>query len=66
MVETLDHYVGKLVEFLETTDDPRNPGHKLIDNTFIFFTSDNGGMEGHPGEIITDNAPLDKGKMSAK
>ena len=66
MVESLDHYVGKLVEFLETTDDPRNPGHKLIDNTFIFFTSDNGGMEGHPGEIITDNAPLDKGKMSAK
>jgi arylsulfatase A-like enzyme len=66
MVETLDHYVGKLVGFLETTDDPRNPGHKLIDNTFIFFTSDNGGMEGHPGEIITDNAPLDKGKMSAK
>jgi arylsulfatase A-like enzyme len=66
MVETLDHYVGKLVGFLETTDDPRNPGHKLIDNTFIFFTSDNGGMEEHPGEIITDNAPLDKGKMSAK
>ncbi|MEY4403718.1 MAG: Arylsulfatase, partial [Verrucomicrobiota bacterium] len=33
MVETLDHYVGQLVEFLENTDDPRNPGHKLIDNT---------------------------------
>ena len=66
MVETLDHYVGQLVEFLETTDDPRNPGHKLIDNTCIFFTSDNGGMEGSGKEVITDNAPLDKGKMSAK
>ena len=66
MVETLDHYVGKLVEFLETTDDPRNPGHKLIDNTYIVFTSDNGGNEGHQGEFITDNAPLDKGKTSAK
>lgn len=66
MVETLDHYVGKLIGFLETTDDPRNPGHKLIDNTYLIFTSDNGGMEHHPGEIITDNAPLDKGKMSAK
>jgi arylsulfatase A-like enzyme len=66
MVETLDHYVGKLVEFLETTDDPRNPGHKLIDNTYIFFTSDNGGNVGHHGEFITDNAPLDKGKTSAK
>jgi arylsulfatase A-like enzyme len=66
MVETLDHYVGKLVEYLETTDDPRNPGHKLIDNTYIFFTSDNGGNVGHHGEFITDNAPLDKGKTSAK
>ena len=66
MVETLDHYVGKLVQFLETTDDPRNPGHKLIDNTYIFFTSDNGGNVGHHGEFITDNAPLDKGKTSAK
>ena len=66
MVETLDHYVGRLVDFLETTDDPRNPGHKLIDNTYIFFTSDNGGMEGSLNEVITDNAPLDKGKMSPK
>lgn len=66
MVETLDHYVGQLVGFLETTDDPRNPGHKLIDNTYIFFTSDNGGNVGGHGEFITDNAPLDKGKTSAK
>ena len=66
MVETLDHYVGQLVGFLETTDDPRNPGHKLIGNTYIFFTSDNGGMEGTGKEVITDNAPLDRGKMSAK
>jgi arylsulfatase A-like enzyme len=66
MVETLDHYVGQLVKFLETTDDPRNPGHKLIDNTYIFFSSDNGGAEASHGEIITDNAPLDKGKTSPR
>ena len=66
MVETLDHYVGQLVEFLETTDDPRNPGHKLIDNTYIFFTSDNGGMETSMQEQITANTPLDRGKMSPK
>jgi arylsulfatase A-like enzyme len=66
MVEALDHYVGQLIEFLEATDDPRNPGHKLIDNTYIFFTSDNGGNEGGHGDFITDNAPLDKGKTSAK
>lgn len=66
MVETFDYYVGRLVTFLETTDDPRNPGHKLIDNTYIFFSSDNGGAEGGHGETFTDNAPLDKGKTSPK
>jgi arylsulfatase A-like enzyme len=65
MVEELDYYVGKLFKYLEQTEDPRWPGHKLIDNTYIIFTSDNGGMEGVPGEIITDNYPLDKGKISA-
>ena len=66
MVEMFDHYVGQLVSYLEQTEDPRNPGHKLIDNTYIILTSDNGGMEGHPGEVITDNYPLDKGKINAK
>jgi hypothetical protein len=65
MVEELDYYVGKVFDYLEQTDDPRWPGHKLIENTYIIFTSDNGGMEGYPGEIITDNYPLDKGKISA-
>jgi len=66
MVEQLDHYVGQLVDYLSTTEDPRWPGHKLSENTYIIFTSDNGGMERHPGEIITDNAPLDRGKISAR
>ncbi|WP_225035257.1 sulfatase [Winogradskyella sp. SM1960] len=66
MVEMLDYYVGQVFEYLETTDDPRWPGHKLIENTYIIFTSDNGGMEGHPGEVFTDNYPLDKGKINAK
>ncbi len=65
MVEELDHYVGKLFDYLETTEDPRWPGHMLSENTYVFFTSDNGGMERHPGEIITDNFPLDRGKISA-
>ncbi len=66
MVEMLDYYVGQVIQTLKSTDDPRRPGHKLIENTYIIFTSDNGGMEGHPGEIITDNYPLDKGKIHAK
>jgi len=65
MVEELDYYMGKVFEYLKNTDDPRWRGHKLIENTYIIFTSDNGGMEGHPGEVITDNYPLDKGKISA-
>jgi arylsulfatase A-like enzyme len=59
-----DHYVGQLISHLSHTEDPRWPGHKLIENTYIIFTSDNGGMEKVPGEIITDNFPLDRGKIS--
>ena len=64
MVEMVDHYLGQLVSYLETTDDPRWPGHKLIENTYIIFSSDNGGAEGGHGEEYTDNAPLDMGKGS--
>jgi hypothetical protein len=66
MVEMFDYYIGRIINNLKTTDDPRWKGHKLIENTYIIFASDNGGMEGHPGEIYTDNYPLDKGKINAK
>ena len=66
MVEMLDDYVGQLLNYLRETEDPRWPGHMLVENTYVIFTSDNGGMESHPGEIITDNYPLDKGKINAK
>ena len=64
MVEMFDHYVGQIIAYLAETDDPRWKGHKLIENTYVIFTSDNGGMEQVPGEIITDNYPLDRGKIS--
>ena len=66
MVEALDYYVGQIISYLERTDDPRWPGHKLIENTYLIFTSDNGGMERDSKEVITDNYPLDKGKINAK
>jgi arylsulfatase A-like enzyme len=66
MIETIDHYTGLLIKYLKETEDPRWPGHMLIENTYVIFTSDNGGMERHTGEIITDNYPLDKGKINAK
>lgn len=44
MVDTLDWMIGKVITYLEETDDPRNPGHKLVDNTYIIVSSDNGGL----------------------
>jgi len=64
MVEQFDYYMGQIFDFLETTPDPRWPGHMLADNTYVIFSSDNGGMEGSREEIYTDNAPLDRGKIS--
>ncbi len=64
MVEQLDYYVGQVFDYLDQSDDPRWPGHKLSENTYLIFTSDNGGMEQVPGEVITDNYPLDRGKIS--
>jgi len=42
MVLENDVVLGKLLAQLQTTDDPRWPGHKLIENTLFVFTSDNG------------------------
>ncbi|MEM8944030.1 MAG: sulfatase-like hydrolase/transferase [Planctomycetota bacterium] len=44
-----DIVLGELLDYLEATDDPRNAGAKLIDNTLIVFTSDNGANVGGPG-----------------
>ena len=53
----------QVVEFLKETDDPRWPGHTLFENTYIFISSDNGGMEWDQ-EYATDNFPLHQGKTS--
>lgn len=65
MVEELDYYLGNVFDYLDETEDPRWPGHKLCENTYVIFTSDNGGMEGSPKERYTDNQPLARGKISA-
>ena len=62
MVTTVDWSLGRVVNYLEATDDPRNPGKKLIETTYIFFTSDNGGAELKGKEILSDNFPLKGGK----
>ncbi|MDO7172414.1 sulfatase [Mariniflexile sp. AS56] len=62
MVTTLDWSLGRVVDLLKKTDDPRNPGKKLYETTYVIFSSDNGGAESRRDEIMSDNAPLDKGK----
>jgi len=64
MVDAVDWSIGKVVRYLENTEDPRNPGHKLIDNTYVIIDSDNGGWVGSQYEPITDNSPLRGGKMN--
>ena len=59
MVDTVDHFVGQIITLLEQTDDPRNPGHKLIENTYVILDSDNGGVLPY-----TDNTPLKGGKQN--
>ena len=45
LLEGLDQSVARIVRYLETTTDPREPGRKLADNTLVVFTSDNGGFK---------------------
>ncbi|MBP0905421.1 sulfatase [Mariniflexile gromovii] len=66
MVTTLDWSLGRVVDLLKKTNDPRNPGKTLYETTYIFFSSDNGGCEKTGKEIITDNFPLDQGKKYAQ
>ncbi|MCH6258624.1 sulfatase [Puniceicoccaceae bacterium K14] len=66
MVTSVDWSLGRVVDFLKQTDDPRHPGKKLIETTYIFFTSDNGGAEVRGPEVISDNYPLKYGKKYAE
>ncbi len=70
MVQTLDWSLGKLVDYLKATDDPRHPGMKLFDTTYVIFSSDNGASEQNNAangfEVVADNYPLDEGKTSSR
>jgi len=54
LVEGLDQSVARTVDYLETTEDPRNPGRPLAENTIVVVTSDNGGRT----DLGASNGPL--------
>jgi arylsulfatase A-like enzyme len=56
MIESLDQNIGRLIDELEEL--------KLLDNTILVFTSDNGGVEyiSDHGMPVTNNYPLRYGK----
>jgi arylsulfatase A len=54
MVESMDATVGKILAELEA--------QKLLENTLVIFTSDNGGLLGNPNNPITSNPPFRSGK----
>ena len=37
-----DVALGRMLDWLEATEDPRKPDSKLIETTLVIFTSDNG------------------------
>ncbi|GAA3612950.1 sulfatase-like hydrolase/transferase [Flavivirga amylovorans] len=43
IAEGMDQTIGRLIDYLKTTTDPRNPGSMLSENTLVYFISDNGG-----------------------
>ena len=53
--------MARIVDHLESTPDPRNPGHALADNTIVLFTSNNGGLR-----KFADNGPLRGQKGAAR
>ncbi|MCH1866011.1 sulfatase-like hydrolase/transferase [Nocardioides sp. CFH 31398] len=62
MVENVDQTVGRIVDLLQTREDPRNPGEVLAENTVVVLMSDNGGRIRYNGRdqrrIGGDNGPL--------
>ena len=70
MLKNLDDNCGRVFRYLAQTDDPLRPGQKLMANTVVVFSSDNGGLGGYRqagiagGTEVTNQLPLRAGKGS--
>ncbi|MCO6044790.1 sulfatase [Aeoliella sp. ICT_H6.2] len=63
LIEGMDQSVARLIDYLQTTDDPRNPGQTLDKNTLVIFLSDNGGKQpqSNNGPLKGQKGELDEG-----
>ena len=63
LIEGLDQSVARLIDYLETTPDPTNPGQMLDENTLVVFYSDNGGRQNQSnnGPLKGQKGELDEG-----
>ncbi len=61
--EGLDQSVARLIDYLETTPDPSNPGQNLDENTLVLFYSDNGGQlpQSNNGPLKGEKGEYDEG-----
>ena len=63
LIEGMDQSVARLVDYLESTPDPRNPGSTLDQNTILVFYSDNGGKQSQSNNSVLkgQKGELDEG-----
>ena len=59
VITELNDMLKPVMDKLENTPDPRNPGHNLIDNTYVFFMSDNGWLMGDHA-MTSKSLPFDQ------
>ncbi len=63
LIEGLDQSVARIIDYLETTPDPNNPGKNLDENTIVVFYSDNGGRQNQSNNSVLkgQKGELDEG-----
>lgn len=59
VITELDDMLIPLMSKLNSTPDPRNPGHMLVDNTYVIFMSDNGWLMGDHA-MTSKSLPFDQ------
>ena len=59
VISELDDMLSPLIEKLSSTPDPRNPGHLLIDNTYVILMADNGWLMGDHA-MTSKSLPFDQ------